>query len=160
MSGRLTKYSDEAYAAVIADIAAGTPLASALGGKDRPGRTGFFQRLKTDPDLAREYAAAMEQRAQCRVDAILDVNDRLLRGALDPASAKVISSNLIWLASKEDNRRYGEIQRTELTGRDGRDLLPEQSKMNDRELARLLAFLLNKGARQTVDAGELKVIGP
>ena len=93
MTGR-TKYSDEAFAEVIRLISEGVPLANALGGRGRPGRTAFYERLTSDATLAREYEIAMTQRAQCRVDAILDVNDRLLRGAIDPQSAKCISDNL------------------------------------------------------------------
>lgn len=162
MSGRLTKYSDEAYSAVIKDIAAGTPLANALGGKDRPGRTAFYQRLKEDASLAREYDAAMQQRAQVRVDELLDVNQRLLEGRIDPASAKVISQNLQWLAAKESPKQYGEVTRTELTGRDGRDLLPTSPPLSDFEVARGISFLLHKGAKAApaaIEAGELKVIG-
>ena len=145
-TGRKERYEPEAYAQVIKDLAAGVTLASALGGPDRPGRTAFYQRLKEDPALAREYDAAMQQRAQCRVDALLDVNQRLLCGKLDPASAKVISSNLIWLAGKESPRQYGEVNRTELTGRDGKDLIQEP-RMSDYELARYAAYLLTKAER-------------
>ena len=106
MSGRKKRYNDAAYAEVVRLIGEGVPLSNALGGKDKPGRTAFFERLKNDATLARQYEFAMQQRAQCRVDAILDINARLLEGRIDPASAKVASSNLIWLAGKEDRARF------------------------------------------------------
>ena len=156
MTGR-TKYSDEAFAEVIRLISEGVPLANALGGKDRPGRTAFYERLKSDATLAREYEVAMTQRAQCRVDAILDVNDRLLRGAIDPQSARCISDNLKWLAQKEDPRRFSDVSRTEISGRDGKDLLPE---MSDFELARVLAYLVGKGTVKApcIECGELRAL--
>lgn len=73
-TGRKERYTPEAYAAVIKDLADGIPLASALGGPDRPGRTAFYERLKTDPELAGDYESAMQQRAELQVDALLDVN--------------------------------------------------------------------------------------
>ena len=157
MSGRITKYSDEAYSAVIKDIAAGIPLANALGGPSKPGRTLFFARLKEDPALAREYEAAMQMRGQVRVDELLDVNQRLLKGLIDPQSAKVISSNLIWLAGKEAPKTYGEVTRTELTGKDGKDLIPEAEQVSEFELARRIAYLLHKGGR-AIDRGELHAL--
>lgn len=156
-TGRKERYNPEAYASVIKDLADGIPLANALGGPDRPGRTAFYQRLKDEPALAREYEAALQQRAQCRVDALLDINDRLLQGRIDPQSAKVASENLRWLASREDSRRYGDKSQTEITGRDGRDLLPPQP-MSDLETARLIAHLLHKGGRAAVERGDLRVL--
>jgi len=157
MSGRIPKWTDADFQAVITDLAKGTPLASALGGSNRPGRTAFYQRLKEDPALAREYDAAMQQRASCRIDALLDVNERLLCGRLDPASAKVISQNLQWLAAKESPKQYGEKQVIEATGADGKSLFPEP-KMDDRETARLLAFLLSRGQRAIEERGDLVVL--
>jgi hypothetical protein len=65
-SGRKERWGPEAYAAVIKDIGAGIPLASCLGGKDRPGRTSFYSRLKEDAQLAADYEAAMQQRAEAK----------------------------------------------------------------------------------------------
>ena len=60
MSGRKERYNDAAYAEVVRLIGEGVPLSAALGGKDKPGRTAFFERLKCDPALAREYEFAMQ----------------------------------------------------------------------------------------------------
>ena len=49
-TGRKERYTPEAYAAVIKDLADGIPLANALGGPNRPGRTALYERLKTDPE--------------------------------------------------------------------------------------------------------------
>ena len=58
MTGR-TRYSEEAFSEVIRLISEGVPLANALGGRDRPGRSAFYERLKSDATLAREYEIAM-----------------------------------------------------------------------------------------------------
>ena len=65
-----------------------------------------------------------------------------------------------WLAQREDPKRFGDRQTTELTGRDGAPLLPDTPKMSDLEMARLLAYLLSKGAKAVpaIDAGDLLVL--
>lgn len=157
-SGRKERYSAEAYAEVIRLIGEGVPLSDALGGPDRPGKTAFYQRLKEDPSLNRDYETVLSMRASCRIDALLDVNARLLEGRIDPQSARVISDNLKFLAGKEDRARWGEVSRTELTGRDGKDLLSAKADISDFELARLISFIMGRGAQQTVDGGDLVAI--
>ena len=155
-TGRKERYGLEAYTAVIKDLANGTPLASALGGPNRPGRTAFYQRLKEDPALAREYEAAMEIRAAGYVDKLLEINEKLMQGKIDPSSARAASENYKWIASKSDARRWGDRQTIEATGAGGKDLFPEQQKMSDLEMARLCAYYLSKaGACVAVDAGDL-----
>ena len=158
-SGRKERYGPEAYAEVIRLIGEGVPLSDALGGKDKPGKTAFYQRLKEDPQLNRDYETALSMRAQTRIDALLDVNARLLEGKLDPSSAKVISQNLQWLAGREDRARWGDRQISEITGRDGAPLIPETQQLSDFETARLLAYLLNKGTPpEPIDGGDLVAI--
>jgi hypothetical protein len=93
------------------------------------------------------------------VDALLDVNQRLLDGRIDPQSAKVLSENLKWLSSKNNPKLYGDTHRTELTGRDGKDLLRSKEELSQFELARLLAYLLGRGQPpEPIDGGELVAI--
>ena len=157
MAGAKERYSPEAYAEVIRLISEGRPLTDCLGGKDRSGKTAFYQRLKDDPQLNRDYELALSMRANCRIDALLDVNQRLLEGKIDPQSAACISKNLQWLASREDRNRWGDRQITELSGAGGKDLFPESSRLDDLELARLVSWVMHKG--ETAQArGELTVI--
>ncbi len=152
-TGRKERYSPESYAAVIKDLADGVTLALALGGPNRPGRTAFFQKLKGDPTLTREYEAAMEIRAAGYVDKLLEINEKLMQGKIDPASARAASENYKWIAAKSDGRRWGDRQTIEATGAGGKDLFPEP-RMSDLELARYCAFLIGKAGR-TVDRGDL-----
>jgi len=96
-------------------------------------------------------------RAQARIAKIEDVIEQVLCGRAEPAAAKVALDSLRWLAQKEDPSRYSDVQRSEVTGRDGRDLIPDQPKMSDAETARLLAYLLSKGQR-SIDRGDLVVL--
>ncbi len=159
-TGRIDRYGQEAYDEVVRLIGEGVPLATALGGPGKPGRTSFFARLKQDPALAMAYDAAMCVRAQGRISKIEEITDRVLAGKIDPPSAKVAIDSMKWLAQREDPKRFGDRQTTELTGRDGAPLLPDTPKMSDLEMARLLAYLLSKGAKAVpaIDAGDLLVL--
>ena len=157
MAGRLTKYGDEAYQAILADLANGIPLAKAIGGKDRPSRTRLFQKIAEDAEFARAYDRARESRAQVRIEKIEDVVEKVLCGLYEPSAAKVALDSLWKLAAKEDPRRYSDVQRTELTGKDGSPILA-QPEISNFEFARLLAFYLNKGASGEVDQGGLVAI--
>jgi hypothetical protein len=154
-TGRKERYGPEAYAAVIKDLTDGIQLASALGGPNRPGRTAFYQRLKEDAALAREYEAAMEIRACGYVDKLLEINEKLMQGKIDPASARAASENYKWIAAKSDGKRWGDRQTIEATGAGGKDLFPEKASLGDFELARLVAYIFHKAERAAVDRGDL-----
>lgn len=154
MTGRIAKFTEEDYRAILADLADGTPLAKSWGG-NRPGKTLFHRKVATDAAFAQDYSRAMVMRAQARIAKIEEIVDKLEVGRIDPASAKCAIDALKWPSQKEDPSRYSDVQRAEVTGRDGRDLIPEQPKVSDFETARLLAYLLNKGAE---DRGTLTAL--
>jgi hypothetical protein len=155
MSGRIAKYSDEAYQAILTDLAAGVPLSQAIGGENRPGRTMFYRRVAENPEFAKEYDRCLVMRAQARIAKIEDVIDQVLTGHAEPAAAKVALDALRFLASKEDSRRYGDVSRQEISGRDGTPLIPESPKISDFELARKIAWILGKAERAAEDRGDL-----
>ena len=154
MSGRLAKYSDDDYQAILTDLANGVPLSKSWGGT-RPGKTLFHRRVAENPAFAQEYDRAMVLRAQVRIARIEDVIEDVLAGRAEPAAAKVALDSLKWLAQKEDPKRYSEISRQEISGAGGRDLIPETQQMDPFELSRLLVYLIAKGAPPEVDAGDL-----
>ena len=156
MSGRLVKYSDSAYQDIIRDLADGVPLQKAIGGDNRPGRTMFYRKIAEDADLARDYDRAMVMRAQVRIAKIEEVIEAVLIGRAEPAAAKVALDSLRWLAAKED-KRYGDLQRTELTGRDGKDLYAPPP-MTDFQMAHYVASLLYRAGTHSVDGGDLVAI--
>ncbi len=152
--GRKELWPPEAYFEIVRAIGEGTNLVDAMG-KGKPGKTAFYARLREDPQLAKAYETALTMRADAQVDALLEVNKRLLEGRIDPQSARVLSDNLKWLSGKNNPRLYGETSRTEITGRDGAPLIVDRPKMNDFDLARLVAHIFDKAGRATVDKGEL-----
>ena len=154
--GRKERWTPEDYMEVVRLIADGVPLNEALG-KTRPAKTAFFTRLREDAELAKAYGIAQSMRAQTRIQKIEEFIGKLETGKIDPSSAKVAIDALKWLSAKEDPR-YADVQRSEITGRDGERLIPDQPKMDDRETARLLAYLLSRGQRAIEERGELTVL--
>jgi hypothetical protein len=154
MSGRIAKYDDSDYQAIITDLANGVPLNKAWGGT-RPGKTLFHRRVAESAAFAQEYDRAMVLRAQVRIARIEDVIEDVLAGRAEPAACKVALDSLWKLAAKEDPRRYSDVQRQEISGAGGKDLIPESQQLSEFEFSRLLVYLIAKGAPPEVDAGDL-----
>jgi len=93
VSGRLPKWTEQDFQAILDDLAAGVPLNKALGGS-RPGRTTVFKKLAEDADFARAYDRALISRAQVRIEKIETVVDKVLCGQYEPAAAKVALDSL------------------------------------------------------------------
>ena len=98
-------------------------------------------------------------RAQGRISKIEEIVAKLETGKIDPSSAKVAIDAMKWLSQKEDPKRYSDVQRAELSGPNGRDLIPDQPRMSDFDLARLAAFYLTRADanRAAVDCGDLSL---
>ena len=156
-TGRKERWPPEAYFEVVHLIGDSVPLNEALG-KERPAKTAFYSRLREDAELAKAYEMALTLRAQGRIAKIEDVIEKVLVGKVDPQSAKVALDSLRWLAQKEDPKRYSDISRSEVSGPGGKDLIPSQEKPSDLDLARYIAWIMNRAERQIVDAGELRAI--
>ena len=156
-SGRKERWSLEDYLEVARLIGEGVPLNEAMG-KERPAKTAYWKKMQESPELQRAHELAMVMRAQTRIAKIEDFIVKLETGRIDPSSAATAIKALQWLSQKEDPKRYSDVQRTELTGKDGASLLA-QPEMSNFEFARLLAFYLNKGAPpEPIDGGELTAL--
>ena len=153
-SGRKERWSLEDYLDVARLIGEGVPLNDAMG-KDRPAKTAYWKKMQESPELQRAHELAMVMRASTRIAKIEDFVAKLEVGTVDPASARTAIDALKWLAQKED-KRYSDVQRTELTGAGGRDLIQPNEDLSPFEFARLLAFYLGKGTPpEPVEGGEL-----
>ncbi len=141
---RPTAYTPEIAETILFALAEGELLTDVCAADDMPARSTVYRWLHADPDFARRYGLAIELRAQHRVDQLSELNEKLLAGDVPPQEAKVIADNLKWLAAREDPRRFSDRLLQELTGPNGKDLIPEK-KMTDVEVARWIAFKFAKG---------------
>ena len=154
MSSASSKYGPEVFEAILLRIAEGESLTAVCNEPGQPSKSTVHALVKNNHDFAKGYEAAVKARAQSRVDELMRINAKLEEGAIDPSSARVLCDNLKWLAAREDPQKFSDRLWAELTGKDGKDLIPEK-KMDDLEMARWIAHLLRQGELQ---AGKLKVI--
>lgn len=129
-----------------------------------PDASTVFRWLRTDDEFRKQYARAKEESADALVEEMLDISDeasndwmevhdpdnpgyRLNGEAINRSRLRVDTRK--WVASKLKPKKYGDRSTTELTGADGKDLIPE---MTDTEIARRMAFILAKGMRAQEDS--------
>jgi hypothetical protein len=136
--------------AVLTDLANGASLEKACKPAGRPCKSTILRKVKSDPEIAEAYAWAMEARAEHRVGELIELNEMLIRGETDPQTCRVASENLRWLASK-DSSRFAERTRAEITGANGKDLLPPPKEVDLFEEARYLASVLWSAGCNSLD---------
>ena len=114
-------------------------------------RATFFRRVRDNPDLARRWQHAQEERAEVQAEQYERIERLLEEGRLDPSTSKILLESLRWKMARNDSRRFSDKVRSEVTGAEGRPLIPEmprnQSPLDDLEVARWLAFTLEKQSR-------------
>jgi hypothetical protein len=64
--------------------------------------------VRDHPEFAESYAAAREDSADHDADKISDVSDRVLKGLVDPAAARVAIDAYKWCAGRRRPKRYGD----------------------------------------------------
>ena len=99
-----------------------------------------------------KFSAAFDDALRFRADGRLNLIDGLIEdvssGKLDPIAARVALDGHRWLAGKE-NHRYSDTNKIELTGRGGGPVQVQSDPLQQKELARWLALILENGARAT-----------
>lgn len=105
--GRNSLYSSELAEAICARLEAGEPLASICRDKNMPGVRTVLRWADTNEDFADQYRRAREAQAEW-LDAEVQ---RIAASAMDKdssAAARVKITALIWRASKQSPKRYGD----------------------------------------------------
>lgn len=159
MSTARASYSEQSFAAVLDDLASGLSLEAACRGDKRPSKSTVQRRIKSDPAFAQAHSEALEARAESRVDKLMQINERLEIGTIDPSSARVILDNLKWLAGKDHPARFSEKFKSEISGPNGVPLIPDTKQPDDLEIAVYLAHVLDRQSRAGIDAQGLPLLG-
>ena len=107
--------------------------------------------VKADKTAGAEYQQAQEYRAELYFDKINDLLEELNTAAEDREhgreriqAIKVQIDSLRWMLSKLLPRQYGEVSQLEITGKDGKDLLPKHTAEEDVAFLRMLADIQAK----------------
>jgi hypothetical protein len=108
-----------------------------------PGRTTAYKWLALHDDFANMYARAREERADLVADEVIGIADT----DPDPARARVRIDARKWWAAKVNPKKYGDKTQAEITGKDGKDLIPDKP-VTPFELARYMAFILEQASER------------
>jgi|GEM_PF-907448 len=116
----------------------------------------FNKMLDSDEERAKRYVRACEKRADVIAEQALNIADEFgddiitLPDGREIENQRVIGRDRLrvdtrkWLLSKMYPKKYGDKMSTELTGKDGKDLLtgPDLTKLSDAELKIYHALLV------------------
>jgi hypothetical protein len=116
-----TRYTPELADEICWLISQGDTISSIDLMPKMPAKRMIYTWLAQHDDFAALYAQAKEARADARAARIDELTQKLLRGEVDPASAKVAIDAEKWLAAKEKPKAYA----------DRLDLSVSQSPLSD-----------------------------
>lgn len=141
-SSRKVEYSEELAEQVCGLVAAGVSLTNICAQPGMPSRMSVYNWRMRFPEFREKYEFARLHRAEARSDQIDDIVADLLAKRIDPNSARAAIDALRWQASKENAARYGDKVSAEISGKDGKDLIPAES--SPRDLARAVLGILRE----------------
>ena len=107
--GRHSTYDPEVADRICQGIAGGSSLVSILKEDDElPTYTTIMKWLKDFPEFADNYARAREDQADHDADKIGDIAERVVKGQVGPAAARVAIDAYKWAAGKRKPKVYGD----------------------------------------------------
>jgi len=140
-TGRPSDYTEELADLICEAVASGGALYRMCAERDDlPAERTIYQWLEKHPSFAQKYARARERQADRNADEIVDIADT----EDDPQRARVRMDARKWRASKLAPKKYGDKVQQEISGPDGG---PIETKTDDMDVARRVAFLLSKATK-------------
>lgn len=91
-------------------IAQGKGLKSYAKQPGKPNQTTIFRWQRENEDFAARCARAREAAGAAAAEELYKINKDVKSGKMDAQSARVISSNLQWIASKLAPKTYGDVK--------------------------------------------------
>lgn len=139
-AGRPSDYTEALADEFSNRVSEGRSLASVCADDDMPSQQTVYRWMREKPEFREKIAFSREERKENTRHKLMSMADRVLEDAsLDPqrvnAAAHALAKAEALMAPK---------QRVELTGRDGG---PIETKTDDMDVARRLAFILAKATK-------------
>ena len=105
---------------ILEGVAEGKSVASLIvGDKSLPSFPTWYEWLREAEGLAKNYARAMEARADITFDRLADLAGQVREGEIDPQAAKVAADIEKWTLARMSPKKYGERSGIDLTSSDG-----------------------------------------
>lgn len=158
--GRPSGYSQEIADRICAELADGKSLRSICKADDMPSSVTVYSWLRIFPEFLKQYTRSKEDAADAFAEDILDIADEATNDWMavnDPDNpgyrynGEAVNRSRLrvdarkWVAARLKPKKYGDRVSTELTGADGKDLIPA---VDNKDLARRIAFVLQQGVQQ------------
>lgn len=138
--GRPSDYTEELANEFCRRVAGGRSILSVCADADMPSDTTIYRWRQEKPEFRDKVAHARDERLEAYGDRMLALGARVIEEAdLDPQRVNA-AVNAIDKAARLQSPK----QRVELTGKDGG---PIETKTDDMDVARRLAFILSKAAK-------------
>lgn len=91
-------------------------------------RPTVMTRMHSDPELERQYLLARAFRADTLAEKAIKIAEDVLSGEVDAKNARVAAPIYQWAAAQLNPKAWGQSTiRTEITGKDGKELAPGQN---------------------------------
>lgn len=141
--GRPTKYTVEIADQICARIAEGESLVSICRSEQMPSTVSVYAWLRLHENFLNRYTIAREDQADTMADEMIEIaddgrNDWMMnnKGEVVFDREHAMRSRLRietrkWAAAKLKPKKYGDFSRTEITGKDGKDLIPDRILQDD-----------------------------
>jgi hypothetical protein len=105
---------------ILDGVSSGRSVASLMAeDKNLPSFPTWYDWLKEDEGLAKNYARAMEARADITFDRLADLAGQVREGGIDPQAAKVAADIEKWTLARMRPKAYGDRQEIDHVSRDG-----------------------------------------
>lgn len=157
--GRPSSFTQDVADSICSELAEGKSLRSVCRAESMPCIKTVFSWMRVYPQFLQQYEKAKEESADLHAEDMLDIADSGTNDwmeANDPnnagykANGEHIQRSRLrvdtrkWIASRLKPKKYGDRTTTELTGKDGKDLVPDLSNPETlKDVARRLAFVLS-----------------
>lgn len=161
-TGRPTLYSEELADVICERLADGESMRSISRDDGMPAMSTLFKWLREIESFSQQYARAKEECADMYAEDVIEIADNAANDWMennDPENpgfrlngehiqrSRLRVDARKWIAGKLKPKKYGEKVSQEISGPEGKPIQTEE--VSDQELARRIAFLLEKGIRET-----------
>lgn len=144
--GRPSIYTNELAEKICDLVAQRIPLIHICARDDMPNKDTIYRWKRERQDFSDLYAQARQHRACARADYIDQVLEEARDGTVDVQVARLIVDAEKWQMAKEMPRLYSDKVLQEITGKDGKDLIPENT--DNRDLARTILDILRESGKK------------
>ena len=108
--GRPTSYNDEIELKILARMSEGESVSQICKSDDMPNKSTVWLWSTVHDEFSVKYKAAISNLGSCNAESIGEIEDMLLAGTIDPASARVIIDARKWKAAKFYPKMFSEKQ--------------------------------------------------